>query len=279
MARPSVGSQVKGAVEALLDKSAGKAAPAFASERPRPTNLRLTQVELDPTQPRKDVGDISDLVSSISTHGLINALVVEQVDSKRFRLIAGERRFRACKQAGLKVVPAIVRTVEDQQRLELQLIENLHRKNLDPFEESAGYQRLMEEFSLTQAQVAQSMGKSRTHVTQTLSLASIPEEVRVRCQSSDIPLSRETLYLIAKQSVIEKMLEILQDSQSGRPFEERRQRARKGAARTTTPKKPKEVYSTNHGVTVIVQSLSEELDREQSIEGLKEALQKAQGQG
>lgn len=277
MARTNRADELKATADLLKRPGAAGASQPFGSDRPRPTNARLANIDLDPNQPRKDPGDISDLVASIREHGLIQPLVIEPVDSTRYRLIAGERRYRACQQAGLDVVPVIVRTVKDQQRLELQLIENLHRKDLDAFEEAAGYQRLADEFNLTQAHVAERMGKSRTHVTQTLSLARIPEEVRAKCQSSDIALSRDTLYLIAKQPTPAKMLEVLQDAQTGRPIEERRARARKGEARETTPKKPKQVFSTEQNATVIVQSLTTRLTKPQTIEALKEALKKAKG--
>jgi len=275
MARTSVADHVKDAAELLKQRPEGKAAPAFATVRPRPTMVRLETIEVDSLQPRKDIGDISDLVASIRQHGLIQPLVLEALDSKRFRLIAGQRRFRASQEAGLDVVPAIVRTVEDQQRLEIQLIENLHRKDLNPFEEAEGYKRLLDEFNLTHAQVAEAMGKSRTHITQSLSLTKIPEDIRTQCQSSDIALSRDVLYLIAKQRTAARMLEVLQDARSGRTFEERRERARKGKARTDKAKKPKAVYETRHGATVIVQSLSDTLTPSQTENALKEALRKA----
>lgn len=275
MARPTVADQVKDAADLLKEKATGKSRPAFSTDRPRPTNVRLATIELDPSQPRKNIGDISDLVASISEHGLIQPLVVESVDSKGFRLIAGERRFHACKEAGLDVVPAIVRTVQDQQRLEIQLIENLHRKDLDPFEEASAYKRLIEEFNLTQEQVAKRVGKSRTRITETLSLNRIPDEVRKECLAPDIPIAKETLFLVARQDDTEKMHALLKAAHDGASKDIQRAKARKGEPRASTEKKPKQAFSTKHGATVIVQSNSTGLDRKQIVSALTDALDQA----
>jgi len=275
MARPTVADQVKNAADLLKGKSSGKSRPAFSTDRPRPTNVRLATIELDPSQPRKNIGDISDLVASISEHGLIQPLIVESIDSKGFRLIAGERRFHACKKAGLDVVPAIVRTVQDQQRLEIQIIENLHRKDLDPFEEASAYRRLMEEFNLTQDQVAKRVGKSRTRITETLSLTRIPDEVRDECLASDIPLTRDTLFLVARQDNPKKMQDILKSARDGAPKEIQRAKARKGTPRASMEKKPKQAFTTEHGATVIVQSKTTDLEKKQIVGALEDALHQA----
>lgn len=280
MANNSPADLLKKAAHALKDGASKPGQPAFvSSERPTPKLIRLENIDPDPDQPRKQIGDISDIATSIAEQGLLNPLIVQPVSTNRYRIIAGERRYHACKQVGLDVVQCIVRTPSQQQTIELQLIENLHRRNLDPFEEAAGYARLKTEHNYTDETIGKKMAKSRTHVTQTLSLAKIPDDIREKCQSSDIPLSRDTLYLIAKQPSREKMLAVLEDVQSGLPHEQRRAKARKGAPRPQTSKKPKQAFSTGHGTTVIVQSNSATLTRKQIIASLADALEQAKSNG
>jgi len=250
----------------------------LANDQARLVTIRLEDIEPDPEQPRKDPGDLEGLAASIKQHGIMQPMIVSPVDDHRYRIIAGERRYSAARLAGLRTVPVLVRTVQDHNRLQLQLVENLHRKDLDPFEEADGYQRLTQDFNLTHENMAEQIGKSRTHITQTLSLSRIPAEVRVLCQSSDIKLSRDTLYLIAKQDDQARMLDMLQAVRDGLPHEARRERARKGEPRTDSSapaKKPKQVYSTSQDATVIIQSLTDTLTVEQSIAALREALAKA----
>jgi ParB family chromosome partitioning protein len=281
MANNNSTSILKKAAQALKGRTTTKGRPAFVlTDRATPKLLRLSNIEFDPEQPRKNIGDISDLVTSITEHGLLTPLLVQPVGTNQYRIVAGERRYRACKQVGLDVVQCIVRTPTEQQTIELQLIENLHRKDLDAFEEAFGYARLKSEHNYSDATIAQKMAKSRTHVTQTLSLTKVPDDIREECQHADIPLSRDTLYLIAKQPTREKMLAVFQDVQNGVPREERRAKARKGEARqATAPKKPKWAYSSaEQKVTVVVQSHNSTLTKERRIEALREALKEVQAQ-
>jgi ParB family chromosome partitioning protein len=206
-------------------------------------------------------------------HGVIQPLIVSPLDNSRYRIIAGERRYTAARELNIKTVPALVRTVQGHHRLSLQLIENLHRKDLDPFEESIGYQYLVDQFNLTHDEIAQQVGKSRTHITQTLSLNKIPPEIQKKCQSSDIPLSRDTLHLIAKQDSSEKMDEILQLAFNNVSHDERREQARKGKSRVEPSNtKPKRVFNTSQEATIIVQSRTPDLTIERIIAALEEAL-------
>jgi ParB family chromosome partitioning protein len=284
MAGANVADQLKSQLDATANRiknpqAADNGRIPADTDRPKPAVVRLADIEVDPNQPRKDVGDIDDLVASIEEHGLLQPLIVSSTpagNEKRYRLIAGERRYRACQQLNLDTVPAIIRSPNEQQRLQIQLIENLHRKNLDAFEESNGYKRLKDEFNLTDKQTAKSVHKSRTHVTQTLTLSKIPSEIRVKCQRADIPLSRDTLYLIAKQPSVEKMRQVFQDSQNALTREDRRERARKGEPRSNGATKPKQVFPTTHGFTVILQSdSSKDISREQRIAGLTEVLKRS----
>jgi len=145
----------------------------------------VTQVEVDhiqrnPRQPRLNIRkeELSELAASISTHGVIQPLIVSPVENGRHILIAGERRWLAAQQAGLKRVPVIVRHASNQEFLELALIENIQRADLNPLEEADAYRQLVEEFGLSHDAVARRVGKSRTTVTNTLRLLSAADEVK-----------------------------------------------------------------------------------------------------
>lgn len=221
------------------------------------------------------MGDLSELKDSIRKHGLIQPLVVSPLDDTRFRLIAGERRYTAARESGLRTAPCLIRTEKDQHRLEIQLIENLHRKGLHPFEEAAGYKRLKDEFNLTDQQIAQQVGRSRSRLTEILSLNRIPDEIKQQSLSSDIAL--ETLLHMARQETPEAMLQALHAAQQGVPFQERREQARTGKPRTEASPKPKIKFDTHHDAVVVIQSLTnDDLTLERQIAILKEALHEAE---
>ena len=143
--------------------------------------VSITVDEISPNrfQPRRDFDDgkIEELAASIKEKGIIQPLIVRETD-EGFELIAGERRLRAAKLAGLSSVPAVIRDVADAEALELALIENIQRENLNPIEEAQAYYRLIEEFSLTQEEMAQKVGRDRTTITNSLRLLTLPEIVR-----------------------------------------------------------------------------------------------------
>lgn len=140
----------------------------------------VSAITPNPMQPRTvlDPDALSELAMSIRQHGLIQPLIVSQLGPERYQLIAGERRLQAARMAGLPVVPAMVKEVTPQKALELALVENIQRADLNPLEEAAAYRQLVEEFGLTQEQVAERVGKSRVSVTNTLRLLRLPAEVR-----------------------------------------------------------------------------------------------------
>lgn len=142
-------------------------------------SLPISQVEPGLNQPRKrfDPETLSDLAESIRVHGIIQPLTVRRLASGYYQIIAGERRWRAAKQAGLTEVPAVIIEADDRKVMELGLIENLQREDLNPAEEARGYQVLMEEYGMTQEQVAEEMGKSRPAIANTLRLLALPEDL------------------------------------------------------------------------------------------------------
>lgn len=144
------------------------------------TRLPLREIEPDPGQPRKtfEQDALNELADSISENGLLQPIAVRpNKNGTGYTIIAGERRWRACRLAGLAEVPVVIREVTDQQAMELALIENLQREDLDPVEEALGCKRLMEEFGLTQEQAARRLGKSRSALANTLRLLGLPTPV------------------------------------------------------------------------------------------------------
>jgi ParB family chromosome partitioning protein len=153
--------------------------PELPAQGEGSVTLPISQVEPGLNQPRKrfEQGALDDLAESIRIHGIIQPLTVRRLASGYYQIIAGERRWRAAKSAGLTEIPAVIIEADDRKVMELGLIENLQREDLNPAEEARGYQTLMEEYGLTQEQVAQQMGKSRPAITNTLRLLALPAEV------------------------------------------------------------------------------------------------------
>lgn len=141
--------------------------------------LRLSEIEPNKNQPRTyfDPEALSELAESIKTHGLLQPIVVRPMPGGTYQIVAGERRWRACREAGLTTVPVIIKELDDKQTMELALIENLQRKDLNPIEEALGYKRLIEEFKLTQEQVSERVGKSRSAITNLLRLLALDEKM------------------------------------------------------------------------------------------------------
>jgi len=150
------------------------------SSGPSAERIRLSEIEPNRDQPRKTFEEepLQQLAESIRENGLLQPLLVRPKAGGGYMLVAGERRWRACRMAGLTEVPVIVRDIDDEKAMELALIENLQREDLNPIEEAAGYQELMESYHLTQADVSKSVGKSRSAVANTLRLLSLPEPVK-----------------------------------------------------------------------------------------------------
>ena len=153
--------------------------PELPAQGEGAVTLPISQVEPGLNQPRKrfEQGALDDLADSIRVHGIIQPLTVRRLATGYYQIIAGERRWRAAKTAGLQEVPVVIIEADDRKVMELGLIENLQREDLNPAEEARGYQTLIEEYGLTQEQVAQQMGKSRPAITNTLRLLALPDEV------------------------------------------------------------------------------------------------------
>ena len=144
-----------------------------------PARISIYKIEPNPLQPRKqfDELELQALADSITANGLIPPLALRRLPNGYYQIIAGERRWRACRLAGLEEVPAVILEADDQKAMELALIENLQRQDLNPVEEALGYQSLMQDYALTQEQVAQQVGKSRPAIANALRLLQLPEEI------------------------------------------------------------------------------------------------------
>ena len=152
------------------------------------TTLPLQRIEPNPNQPRKrfDEVELQALADSIAQHGLLQPLAVRDMGNGYYQIIAGERRWRACRLAGLSEVPVTVVEADDRTVMELALVENLQREDLNPMEEAEGYRVLLEEYGLTQEQAAQQVGKSRSAVANALRLLTLSDEVRALVENGEL---------------------------------------------------------------------------------------------
>ena len=162
-------------------------------EESRPNEIReikLDEIRSNPYQPRKVFDDesLQELASSIKEHGVVQPVIVKK-SIKGYELVAGERRTRACRLAGLKTVPAVIKDFNDQEMMEIALIENIQRENLNPIEEAMAYDAIIHGYNLTQEDVAKKFGKSRTYITNLLGLLKLPEETRRFVEEKKLSMS------------------------------------------------------------------------------------------
>ncbi len=177
--------------------------------------IPLEQLQPNAEQPRKDVGDLHGLTESVRDKGVLEPLLVRPLrDSGRYLIISGERRYHAARAAGLREIPCIEKDVDDAETLELALVENLQRKDLTPFEEADGIQRLVERFGLTHEQIGERIGKARSSVTEILRLRSIPDEIKGQCIQLGV-LSKSELLQVARQPSALKMKETVRRFAAG----------------------------------------------------------------
>lgn len=168
------------------------------SERVR--QIPINQIEQNPMQPREnfDHGELEDLINSIKKHGILQPLIVTQKTSGSYQLIAGERRLRASEVLAKKTVPCLIRKAEELEKLELALIENIQRSDLNPIEQAKAYQKLVDEFDLTQEEVAEKVGKKRATITNILRLLDLPEEIQQALRQKKITTGHAKVILSAE---------------------------------------------------------------------------------
>ena len=173
----------------------------LAQHRPTPIGRMIAVDRLDPNpeQPRVEIGDLEELTASIKEKGVLEPLLVKPSKvSGRWMIIAGERRWRSAREAGVREVPCIEMDVDDRAVAEIALIENMQRKDLTPWEEADGLRALCEKFGYTHDEVARKVGKSRSTVTEALSLAMLPQDIREQCRRAEIN-SKSLLLQIVRQ--------------------------------------------------------------------------------
>lgn len=158
-------------------------------------SLRISFIEPDKNQPRKhfDSARLSELADNIAEHGILQPILVRPLENGSYGIVAGERRWRAARIAGLKEVPVIVRELDDLQTAQIALIENLQREDLDPIEEARAFRRLMDDFGMTQEQVARSVGKSRPAIANSVRLLGLPENIQSMVTRGDISVGHAKL--------------------------------------------------------------------------------------
>jgi ParB family transcriptional regulator, chromosome partitioning protein len=178
------------------------------------SRIALDQIEINPKQPRKDFDEtaLSELAASLKLHDVIQPLTVSKLPSGKYRLIAGERRFRAAKIAGLKDVPVYMRQANDAELLELALLENLQRENLNAIEIALSYKRLMDELDYTQDQVAERMGKERSTVANYIRLLKLPPDIQVAVRTGIISMGHARALI--NVDVVDKQLFIFSEIKS-----------------------------------------------------------------
>jgi ParB family chromosome partitioning protein len=188
--------------------------------------LAMDQIDPNPDQPRQTMGDLSELMASIAEKGVIEPVIV-RIKNGRYQIIAGERRYQAAVQVGLKELPVVVRDVDDGEVIELALVENLQRKDLTAFEEADALHALASRGNLTHEDLAKRLGKSRTAVSETLALCKMPPEVKHLCRLADIT-SKSLLLQIVRLGDAGKMVAMVE--KITREGNATRERLRKEAA-------------------------------------------------
>lgn len=243
----------------------------------------LSAIEPDPNQPRQSMGDLDDLVASIGDKGVLEPLLVRPrseeagADGKAtFRIISGERRYRAAQEAGLFEVPVIEMEVTEEEALEIALIENLQRKDLTPFEEAEGYKALADRHDYTHEDIANAVGKSRTVVTEALALLQMPARVRDTVQALGIQ-SKSLLLEVLKVGDEKKMLELLEQvAQQGLNRDDLRRRMRRGPAKGASRRRKKpyvfKFRSPDKSYNLSLTFRQTEVDRRDLIQALEDIL-------
>ena len=194
-------------LDALLGGNSLSAVQEQAANAPQSElqQLPLEIIQRGKYQPRRDIDPqtLEELAQSIKMHGVMQPIVVRPIAKGRYEIVAGERRWRASQQAGIDKIPALVRDIPDEAAIALALIENIQRENLNPLDEALALQRLQQEFELTQQQVADAVGKSRTAVTNLLRLISLPEDVKIMLGRGDLEMghARALLGLPAEKQI------------------------------------------------------------------------------
>ena len=201
-------------IDADLKTSEGQLKTAVVENTTTSSRISVDEIETNPKQPRHDFDEqsMNELAASIRLHDIIQPVTISKLPSGKYRLISGERRWRAAKIAGLKDIPAYIRHADDQQLLELALLENLQREDLNAMEISLSYRRMMDELDYTQEQVAERMGKDRTTVTNYIRLLKLPPDIQVAVRSGELSMGHARALI--NVDTIDKQLYIFKEIKS-----------------------------------------------------------------
>ncbi|MBW8877500.1 MAG: ParB/RepB/Spo0J family partition protein [Acidobacteria bacterium] len=258
-------------------------------ETPVGKMIPLSAIEPDPGQPRSTMGDLDDLVQSIRDKGVLEPILVrprpgaEEAEGNSeggpsgvlYRIISGERRYRASQEAGLYEVPAIEMDVTDQEALEIALIENLQRKDLTPFEEAEGYRMLAESHQYTHEEIAEAVGKSRTVITESLSLLQMPPRVRDTVQALGLT-SKSLLLEVLKAGSEGEMIELLEEvARRGLNRDDLRQRLRRSEKGGRSSRRKPYVFrfkSPDRSFSLSLAFRQSEVDKDDLIQALEQIL-------
>ena len=243
--------------------------------------IPVDKIRPNPDQPRKVLGDLRELTDSIKEKGVLEPLLVRFMPRDDcYHIISGERRYHASRGAGLREVPCIEKIADDAETLELALIVNLQRKDLTPFEEADGLQRLAEQFDYTHDDIAKKIAKARSSVTETMSLRVIPELVRAQCLESGI-ISKSLLLQVSRQPNERKMLEFVHRIAQGGLTRDEARRERQ-EEKNTGPRPQPYIFNyhpENEAFRLRIQFRKSNVSRDELIDtlrGLLEALEQDQ---
>ena len=241
--------------------------------------IRVDQIRPNPDQPRKALGDLTELTESIREKGVLEPLLVRYVPREEcYYIISGERRYHSARAAGLREVPCIEKMADDAETLEIALIENIQRKDLTPFEEADGLYRLASQFEYTHEDMAKKIGRARSSVTETLSLRNIPESLRKKCIEHGVT-SKSLLLQIARQPTEKKMAEMFHRILQGGLTRDEARRERK--EEQGTPHRPQPFIfhyePQNESFRFRIQFKKSHVSREELIGTLREILSQLEG--
>lgn len=234
-----VGSMAKSKLGRGLNSLFDDSNPLEPSGDGNVTTLRITQIEPNKNQPRQsfDKEKIEALAESIKEHGVIQPIIVVK-SGERYKIVAGERRWRAAKKAGLKEIPAVIREYSERETAQIALIENLQRENLNPIEEALGFRTLMNKFDMTQEQVSSTIGRSRSAIANSIRLLSLEESIQSKLISGEISSGHaRALLSIEDADVRRTVLEAITEK-------ELNVRQTEAIAKKLTSSKPKKAQTT-----------------------------------
>ncbi len=258
---------------ALKKGGLGKGLDALFGENSTDENrlieVKLVDIEPNKDQPRKSFKQeaLTELADSIREHGLLQPIIVKPLTNGTYRIIAGERRWRACRIAGLETVPVIIKDFGEQETMEVALIENLQRQDLNPIEEALGYRTLMESYNMTQEEVAARVGKSRSAVANALRLLALGEREIELLKNGHISAGHARAFLGTDDLMVrEQLIDMAINGASVRDLERHVNAAKKGKIRTCEPNG----FSGENFYTEVQLALTEALHRKVRISKLGE---------